>query len=464
MNPFPTAACCAALACLLTASLPAQAGQIVQGANLGAMTVWRAGDVDDDGCDDLVYEFATTWEVHSGATGLAVPALSRTRLAPGDTYGGLCADLDVDGCDDLYFRPQNGSRIDFLSGRDGSLLFVFTGPSTVGLIGAADHDADGADDVMVSFLDPATGLSHFQVRSGRGGLLLEDRPFANSITSSRAVQWCGDADGDGYVDLVETLSSFAQRFYRVKAGPDHQQWIGNGTGWAWPAFDTNGDGRDELLTDFGYLDVPTGLLVWPGFFQQTLPMDLDGDGAMDLCDSGQTWSGRTHTPFPSAVTTSFWGVGDLDGDGRDEAVASGVVYEWVGGPASSRVHDRGAAGITSTLSRPRIRHRLRPTLGGTLQFDLNGGLGGGLAFAAIGTALDADLGPIGAPGNRLYVAPFATIGQLADAHGLARRSLNVPNDPGLLGVALSLQWLVCDPAANPLGGATSNALDIVLGG
>ena len=444
------------------ANLFAQSGLIVQGGYLGANFVLRAGDVDDDGQEDRILDLGSTWEVHSGATGLPFPLLTRSRVA-GDLFIGLRADLDADGCDDLCYQVPGSGAAEFLSGRDGSLLFAFSHANLGYVQGAADHDQDGWDDVMVVWSDTVNSVAHYQVLSGHGGVALADFAYGYTGFSWRRAQWAGDVNGDGYVDVLETQWSFAQTFYYVKAGPDHQQWMTTGSGLAYAAFDTNGDGRDEVLTDFGYLDGVTGQLVWAGFFNQAYPMDLDGDGAFDIWDSGQAWSGRTQLPFPSTVASSMYGIGDLDGDGRDEAVVNGALVELVGGPVSSRVRDRGASGHCSTQSRPRIRHRLKPRLGDAMLVDLNGGLFGGLAVLAMGTAVDLDLAPFGAPSNRAYVSPITFLSYVADAQGLARHTFVVPNATVFVGLALSMQWAVFDPAANALGLVTSNALDVVVG-
>ena len=130
------------------ANLFAQSGLIVQGGYLGANFVLRAGDVDDDGQEDRILYLGSTWEVHSGATGLPFPLLTRSRVA-GDLFIGLRADLDADGCDDLCYQVPGSGAAEFLSGRDGSLLFAFSHANLGYVQGAADHDQDGWDDVMV---------------------------------------------------------------------------------------------------------------------------------------------------------------------------------------------------------------------------------------------------------------------------------------------------------------------------
>lgn len=234
--------------------------------------------------------------------------MPRARVTSQDRYAGLFADLDADGHDDLWFGTPG--IVEFRSGRDGSLRFSFTDPRLGLATVAADHDSDGADDVMVFLDDTANSVKLQLVLSGQNGAVLETFQFPYLATSQRWVSWVGDVDG---------------------------------------------------------------------------------------------------------------------------------------------------------TSRPRIRHRLRPRLGDAMLIDLQGGAAGGFVCLAIGTALDLDLAPFGAPGNRAYVLPFGHVGRIADAHGLARSALAVPNAPALVGTAASLQWAVFDPAVNALGLATSNALDVVIG-
>ncbi len=458
MRPLPTTL----VLSLLAGGLAAQ-GQIATGQNL-VLNMQPAGDVDDDGFGDLVFEWAGAWTVRSGRLGTTFSRLIRPRLGVQDSFGGLRADLDADGCDDLFHCMRSTGRIEFLSGRDGRVLFAFGSPYVLSVAGAADIDGDGADDVLVFYGDALPDRAHYDLLSGRGGSLLGTFQVGNSACCNNRMMFVGDVDGDGFADLMTTTYSYAQTFYVVLAGPDLQRQITGGSGGAQPGHDTNGDGRDELLVLGDYVDAVTNQIVWPGPFWAALPMDLDGDGAMDVFTNGAAWSGRTQTAFAGTFPQwPFWGLGDIDGDGRDEAMENGMVYELVGAPPASIVRDRGGSGATAQGSRPRIRSRLRPRPGGSMRVDLQGGPAGQFAFLALGTAQDQDLGPLGAPSNRAYVAPLASLGHVTDGRGFARQVLAVPPNPALLGAAVTLQWAVVAPQANALGLVTSNALDLVVG-
>lgn len=456
---------------LVVMALPAtgQVGQFVAGGTFGSAAVQAAGDVDDDGHGDVIVRLAQVWEVRSGATGTAFAFLTRSIAGVASYYVALRGDLDADGHDDLAFAAGGGVT-QFVSGADGSVLFQHAG--TIAARGiAADHDGDGHDDVMVVegiATGSSTGTAHYHVLSGRNGSTIATSSFAYTATSYGHATWCGDVDGDGHVDMLRTTTSFANPWTVVLLGPGFTTVPAAYGGFVVePAGDTNGDGRDELLVGPDLVDPTTATVVWPMWpaipMPYTFSLDVDGDGAVDVLDGAQhVFSGRLQAAWP-ALPGAAVSAGDGDGDGRDELAIAGTSYELQGVPATSFVRDRGAAGSTSTGSRPRIRHRLRARLGESMRVDLLGAGGPQLVFLAIGTALDVDLGPFGAADNRAYVDPWAAPSQFADASGFARFVLQVPTQPALVGANLSLQWAVVDPAANALGVVTSNALDCVVG-
>lgn len=469
-SSWPLAAC---LALPIPVAM-AQSGSLVAGSFLGIS--YAAGDVDDDGFGDIVVRWSQGYEVRSGATGL--PFLHLSRSAPGCltcVYAGLFGDLDADGCDDLVFRDDNG-LVEFLSGANGTALLQLSVPGISPMLQAVDHDGDGHDDVMIAVNVPATGSSGtvvHQVISGRTLNVVAAFPISYSATIGGQVQWCGDVDGDGHVDVLRTTTSFGNPFSQVLLGPQHTLALTTYSGTpVQPAADTNGDGRDELIVGTDLIDPATGAVVWAmsPLFPAThwFGADIDGDGAIDALAStaaqlGVAYSGRTQAAWPGTLPLPLVALGDRDADGRDEFAAAWTPYALQGAPAASFVRDRGVPGTTSFASRPRIRHRLLPRLGETMLVDLAGAGGSQPAFLVFGGALDVDLASLGAAGNRAYVDPLASTLRLADATGRARFSLAVPNTPALVGLPFSLQWAVFDPAVNALGIATSNALDCRIG-
>lgn len=77
--------------------------------------------------------------------------------------------------------------------------------------------------------------------------------------------------------------------------------------------------------------------------------------------------------------------------------------------------------------------------------------------------LPFDMTGIGAPGNTLYVSGDFLFDVTCDASGFATLPLAVPNNPGLAGTDVYVQWYCVDLFANPRGVTMSNAAHIVVG-
>ena len=160
------------------------------GAQLGAMFVSVVGDLDADGVQDI---YAADWAnaakgpgtgrifIHSGATGERM--LTLTGEAPGDGFGiGIAdaGDVDDDGHDDLIIgawqhasAAPSGGKVYLYSGRDGSLVYTVTSRvpgETFGFdaTGMGDVDGDGIDDLLLTSAWASVGAG---ARRGRTFLL-----------------------------------------------------------------------------------------------------------------------------------------------------------------------------------------------------------------------------------------------------------------------------------------------------
>ncbi|MCA8948081.1 MAG: pre-peptidase C-terminal domain-containing protein [Planctomycetes bacterium] len=108
----------------------------------------------------------------------------------------------------------------------------------------------------------------------------------------------------------------------------------------------------------------------------------------------------------------------------------------------------------------------RPVLGSTFVLDgtnlpTNTGL-----FRVIGLlslAAPYDLGPFGAPGCAVEVAPIDQSIALVDGSGVHFWPLALPANCAYIGMPLEQQLVVYDPGANPLGVTASNRVSSVLG-
>ncbi|MGE3172181.1 MAG: hypothetical protein AB7O97_06095 [Planctomycetota bacterium] len=442
-------------------AMPAQ--QIVQTSAIAGSTV-AAGDVDDDGYGDIL-QFAATWQVLSGRTGLALPHLSGLSQP-----GALRSDLDADGCADLYDLSST-SQADLLSGATGAVLFSFASSAQLltSVVGVGDVDRDGHDDVMVHGIDLQAPFRHATMLSGRDGHVILHWQLINDGYFSSQVQPAGDQDGDGHPDLLQVDVGLGSASSSVRPSPlwNPLPIAGSPFGvFATPVGDTDGDGRDEVHNGQDIVDAPSGQVLWTAPSVVLYPVfDLDGDGARDFWNATNAIvSGRTQTPIGALGTTALLQtLGDIDADGRDDLAAGGFVWQLAGGAPSGNVRTRGGCGSTSSSSSARMTTRLRPRLGDTMLVDLRGAGPGRFAIRVLGTAADTDLAPFGAPGNRALVVPIVADAFPADGDGFLRTLLPVPTAAALLGQSASMQWAVLDPAANALGIVASNAVDLTVG-
>ncbi len=127
------------------------------------------------------------------------------------------------------------------------------------------------------------------------------------------------------------------------------------------------------------------------------------------------------------------------------------------------------AGCAGTLGVPGNVATSQPTLGGTAVFNvdnvpLNAAfflVGLSRTTAAIG-ALPFDLAPFGAAGCMARVSPDA-VNVVIGANNAISVNFTIPSATAFVGVKLFTQALVLDPAANALGGVTSDAAAMIVG-
>ena len=356
-------------------SVPGETGFRFRG-----LDVADAGDLNGDGYDDVaITEIGTYGAVFvymGSASGLPTEAAvmlggSSSLGAFGQTIDGA-GDIDGDGYDDLVVG-------DDIYNSNAGRLYVYMGSAT-GLsqtaaltidgatgaeLGAAvsragDVNADGYADVVVGATGAGTyGYAYVYLGSATG---LSATPAASlTATGSRfsgsdfgfAVAGGGDLNGDGYDDVVVDERAYASSPTQTSLGRIHA-FHGNAGGISATATTIIvGTSRDDTL---GY-----GLAVVG---------DTDGDGYDDVLASAPGYNsgvGRayifrgTSAGMASAASTTFTGTtagalygraltgaGDLNADGYDDvAISAYYANSYVG---ATYVYMGSIAGISSTAA------------------------------------------------------------------------------------------------------------------
>ncbi|HUR28557.1 MAG TPA: integrin alpha [Planctomycetota bacterium] len=364
------------------------------------------GDVDGDGVNDLLVgapDFPPSGGGHDFTSAGYVERFSSAT-------GALLLHVNGDSPDDMF--GASVAAVDDVNG-DGTEDFV---------VGSPGHDSALLDSGMlrlVSGLNGATLWSSFGTQTGCN--------FGGSVSN------VGDVDGDGHDDLVCGSSSFdgaagadAGATYLVSGatGAIFRSWFGLQAHGMFGAAvagvgDIDGDGVNDVAIGAPEAPYPTSkgtLYVYSGssaalIYQITPTLaanfgcaiatigDLDGDQKAELAVGAKVFNINGAGPYPGAVWvlagangallgrayggmstnllgTSVAGLGDVDGDGRQELVAGAV-----DGMGFARVLSVGspmppstycAAKLNSRGCLPQISASGTPTLTGLDDFVVNG--------------------------------------------------------------------------------------------
>ncbi|MCB9508320.1 MAG: VCBS repeat-containing protein [Myxococcales bacterium] len=440
--------------------------------------VEAVGDVDDDGVPDFVAtsengSIVGRVTTYSGVDGSVIASVD---MAPAElTVSDLAAtgDVDLDGVPDFALGlpygdagGTNSGAVRVLGGGDGALIWERIGDSageswgqTVG--GPGDVDADGFMDFGAGtrlFSVGGTNRGMVRVYAGRTGAVLHEVIGENAGDFLATLAPLGDADGDGFDDFM--------------VGSD-----------GWGPF--GGSNKYGLVQAFRGVD---GSLLWTvegasGTSAMGREMtslgDLDGDGRGEALlgapDVDDFSDGRVevHSGATGALLFAFEGgyvgddfgaalaSGDVNGDGVDDIL--------VGSPGMSSVRlftptcgafvpygsgCAGSGGITPTLGLAGCA-----TPGGTLNFTVDRALGGSTAVLIL-SLLPADL-PF--KGCTLLVQPTLLLPLPLGGSGAGKGKVQFPATltvPTPL-ISVYVQAFVADPGASH-GWASSAAVEIAI--
>lgn len=400
------------------------------------------GDIDDDGCDDVI----TGWpsaeevrgrvEVRSGRTGeelfLFVGAELNDRL--GRDVAGV-GDVDGDGVPDFAFVAAwlEVGTVSIRSGRDGSEIHNVSRPWPRSVAGVGDLDGDGRDDFAVGgWNSSGRGVAVF---SGRTGQVIYDLPPPDPADANFGWSIAGghDIDGDRVPDFITSGNSgfWPGRVYLFSgatgevigtmAKDSNAQVFGVTLGIA----DVTGDGRPEVVV---------------GDHQGQLIFDPPSARLLH-------WS-------PSAVVESgvYYGteyaLGDVNGDGLADFIAGRNDI------TGHVILDAGAPMLLSPVPFTASFRRGR-------EMDLHvSGAHPGRVIQLLATRHGSSCTYIG----RLQICidlarPFITVAEaVADIEGMASFSLPIsPETP------TGSAWLqALDPRDPHRGAITSNVLEILV--
>ena len=292
-----------------------------------------------------------------GAAGQTTDELDDLGLPRGE-FG----DLNGDGKDDVLLRHEDGRWLyypmDGAQQAPGRGVASLTRDRDWRLAGIGDFDGNGREDVLLRKRDGRWYLYPMDGRrtlAGRGTALL---------TKERCWRFLGigDVDGNGSDDVLLRHTNGQWRYYATEGGLG-QPWVHadlpleTDPDWRFAGIgDLNGDGSDDVLlrhTDGRWLYYPLDgerVLAGHGYANLTRNRqwqvvglgDFDGNGNDDvlLRHIDGRWfhypmDGRRHVPAGRGVaalsTDLAWhpaGLGDLNGDGRDDVLLRHAEGRW----------------------------------------------------------------------------------------------------------------------------------------
>ena len=351
------------------AGLSTRAQTILEGDGKAGYALAGAGDVNGDGYDDVVVGAVGVGRAFlypGSAAGLATAPIVLSGGAGFGTAVAGAGDIDGDGYDDVIIGAPAGEgssgRVYVFMGSSEGILTIAAATLTVNglnpsfgqtLAGGGDVNHDGFADVVVGAPSFSSTSGRVYVYTGGAGGLA---PIAATVLTGSAgsgfgssVDAVGDADGDGYSDLIVGATGAGHAYLydgsaaglpttvaTTLVGPEYP--FGDALA---GAGDVNGDGCDDLIAgSFGAEGKFGSAYLYNGYY-----LDQDGDGLpADLdCDDGDAAVGLV------PLVPRFL---DADGDGLgDPAVSALVCASVVGYVAANTDCDDSDSAVGAAIER-----------------------------------------------------------------------------------------------------------------
>ena len=285
---------------------------VTEKAGLGGDRDWPTSsafaDLDGDGDLDLYVCHYGIWD----------PANPQICKDPSGTIVLTCDPRRIESLPDHVFRNDQGRFVD-VTGEAG---IVDRDGRGFGIV-AADLDDDGridlfvANDSSANFLFRNLGRFRFEEVGHEAGVAAN---AGGGYQAGMGVA-CGDLDGDGRLDLAVTnfYGESTTIFHNLGRGlfADHTAAVGlsapsrHRLGFGVAFFDANNDGRLDLLTANGHISDHRPL--FPYAMRAQLFLGSPGGTLTDV-------TAEAGPPFQRLLVGRGLAVGDLDNDGRPDAV------------------------------------------------------------------------------------------------------------------------------------------------